>query len=221
MGKKVHPISIRLGINKQWPSEWFSRINRGNLKKYRENLKEDWLIRNYLEKALKNAALEKVTIKRFPHQLNIVLHTARPGLVIGKSGKDIEILRRKLSQLISSKTSLKLDIQEIRKPDTHAALVARNIAEQIERRLPYRRVIKKALDKINLDKEIRGVKIKVAGRLNGAEIARSEWLSKGEIPLQTLKANIDFAQDVAHTVYGAIGIKVWLYKKNGAKIDIA
>jgi len=217
MGKKVHPKSVRLTINENWSGQWFAKINKGGLRKYKKNLEEDSKIRSHLNEALRNAALEKVEIKRSPQQLNIVIHTARPGLVIGKNGKDIEKLKKDVSKMIQSKGGLKIDIEEVRRPETHARLVARSIAEQLERRLPYRRVMKKTLEKIMLDKELKGVKIRLAGRLNGADIARSEKLSKGKIPLQTFKANIDFAQEVARTTYGSIGIKVWIYKEEVKK----
>jgi small subunit ribosomal protein S3 len=225
MGKKVHPKSIRLGINEEWLGKWFNKINKGGLKKYKNNLKEDWKIYSYLESALKNAAVEKIETKRSPQQLNIIIHSARPGLIIGKSGRDIDKLKKEISKLISSKKeigksifskkSIKIDIEEVKRPETHARLVARNVAEQLEKRFPYRRVMKKTLEKTLLDKELKGVKIRLAGRLNGAEIARCEWLSKGKIPLQTLTANIDFAQEIAFTTYGTIGIKVWIYKEKG------
>ncbi|TRZ82726.1 30S ribosomal protein S3 [bacterium] len=239
MGKKVHPTSIRLGINEEWLGHWFSKINKGGLREYKNNLREDLLIRSYLKNALKNAAVERVEIKRSPQQVNIVIHSARPGLIIGKSGRDIDKLKKEIGELVfskkdignlvfsekninkpfSSKKSIKIDIEEVRKPDTHSQLVARSIAEQLEKRFPYRRVMKKTLEKIILDKELKGVKIRLAGRLNGAEIARCEWLSKGKIPLQTLSAKIDFAQEVAFTTYGTIGIKVWIHKEKSQNIS--
>ncbi len=213
MGKKVHPQSVRLGINKTWSSQWFSRISKGHLQKYQGNLKEDLLIREYLKKQLKNAAVENIIIKRSAHQLTIVIHTARPGLVIGKNGKEIERLRKEINKLIKGSTALKIDLQEVRNPETYSALIVQSIAEQLEKRFPYRRVMKKTLSKISLNQQIQGVKIKLSGRLNGAEIARSEWLAKGKVPLQTFSADIDYCQGIAKTVYGTIGIKVWLYKK--------
>jgi len=223
MGKKVHPKSVRLGINENWLSYWFSKINKGGLREYKNNLREDLTIRSYLKDALKNAAVEKVEIKRSPQQVNIVIYSARPGLIIGRSGRDIDRLKKEINELIfskkdinktiSSKKSIKIDIEEVRKPETHSQLVARNIAEQLEKRFPYRRVMKKTLEKIILDKELKGVKIRLAGRLNGSEIARCEWLSKGKLPLQTLSAKIDFAQETAFTTYGTIGIKVWIHKE--------
>jgi small subunit ribosomal protein S3 len=214
MGKKVHPKSIRLSINQSWSSQWFAKLAKGGAKKYRENLQEDLRLREYTKKRLKRAAIEKVIIKRSPKQVNLIIYTARPGLVIGKNGKEIDALKQELNKIISSDAALKIDIEEVRKPDTRAELLAQNIAEQLERRLPYRRVLKKTLDKINLNNEIKGVKIKISGRLNGADIARSEWLSKGSLPLQTLKAYIEYAQATAGTTYGSVGIKVWIYKKN-------
>ncbi len=223
MGKKVHPKSIRLGINEEWLSHWFSEISKGGLRGYKDNLREDLTIRSYLKNALKNAAVEKVVINRSPQQLNIVIHSARPGLIIGRSGRDIDKLKKEINNLVflkkgvnkslSPKKTIKIDIEEVRKPETHSQLVARNIAEQLEKRFPYRRVMKKTLEKIILDKELKGVKIKLAGRLNGSEIARCEQLSKGKIPLQTLSAKIDYAQETAFTTYGTIGIKVWIHKE--------
>jgi len=212
MGKKVHPKAIRLVINEEWLGQWFAKINKGGLVKYKNNLKEDCAIRDYLKKALKNSAVERVQIKRSPQQLTIVIHTARPGLVIGKSGRDIETLKKNVAKMILAKTSIKIDIEEVKRPETHAQLIAQSVAEQLERRFPYRRIMKKTLEKIVLDKEIKGVKIRLAGRLNGANIARSEWLSKGTIPLQTFRAHIDYAQEVAATTYGSVGIKIWVYK---------
>ena len=212
MGKKVNPKIIRLPLIENWGSKWFSKINGGNKSKYQANLKEDWLIRKTLQELLKNAAVEKIEIKRSPRQLNIIIHSARPGLIIGKGGKEIEILKRRLRKIIGSETIPKIDVIEIRKPEYHAKLIARSIAEQLEKRMPYRRVLKRTLAKVPLDEEIQGVKIKVSGRLNGAEIARSEWLGKGRMPLSSLRAQIDFAQDIARTTYGTIGVKVWLYK---------
>jgi len=217
MGKKAHPKSIRLAINETWSSNWFSSISGSGLAKYKEGLKEDCQIRDYLSKKLRHASVNEVVIKRSPKQLTVVIKTARPGLIIGKGGKDIDILRKNIIDLVSAKNSVKIDIEEVRKPEIQAKLIAQNIADQLERRFPYRRAMKKTLEKIIIGKEVKGAKIKIAGRLNGADIARSEWLSKGTIPLQTLTAKIDYAQEVARTTYGAIGIKVWVYKEKEQK----
>jgi len=217
MGKKAHPKAVRLAINETWSSRWFQRIAGSGLAKYKENLKEDYALRVYLDKKLRHASVNEVDIKRSPKQLTVVIKTARPGLIIGKGGKDIDILKKDIINLVSANNSVKIDIEEVRKPETRAKLIAQNIADQIERRFPYRRAMKKTLEKIIIGNEIKGVKIKVAGRLNGADIARSEGLSKGTIPLQTFSAKIDYYQEVARTTYGAIGIKVWVYRDDSFK----
>jgi small subunit ribosomal protein S3 len=206
MGKKVHPKSVRIAINETWPSRWFAFINKGGLNKYKNNLKEDCAIRAYLDKKLRYASVKEVEIRRSPQQVIVLIKTARPGLVIGKGGKDIDI----------TNTAVKIDIEEVRKPENQSRIIALSVAEQLEKRFPYRRAMKKVIDKIILGKEVMGIKIRLAGRLNGSEIARTEWLSKGTIPLQTFSANIDYAQEVAYTTYGTIGIKVWLYKEKNS-----
>jgi small subunit ribosomal protein S3 len=217
MGKKVHPKSIRLTINESWPSRWFARINGSGLKKYQNNLKEDCAIRSYLDSKLKYASIKEFEIRRSHQQLTVIIKTARPGLIIGKGGKDIDIIKKKIVSLVNPQTAVKIDIEEVKKPELQARIIAQSIADQLEKRFPYRRAIKKALDKIVLSKEVKGAKIRVSGRLNGSEIARTEWLSKGSLPLQTLSANIDYAQEVANTTYGTIGIKVWVHKENYQK----
>jgi len=216
MGKKVHPKSVRIAINETWPSRWFAFINKGGLTKYKNNLKEDCAIRAYLDKKLRYASVKEVEIRRSPQQVIVLIKTARPGLIIGKGGKDIDIIKKEIVSLSRSNTAVKIDIEEVRKPENQSRIIALSVAEQLEKRFPYRRAMKKVLDKIILGKEVMGIKIRLAGRLNGSEIARTEWLSKGTIPLQTFSANIDYAQEVAYTTYGTIGIKIWLYKEKNS-----
>ena len=231
MGKKVHPNSFRLGINRPWRSVWFSSLSGTNHRRYILSLEEDFAIRALIRERLAHANIDSIIIDRSADNIIIKLTTSRPGLVIGKGGKGLEVVRRDLESIVARirrryddqnkmrKVGIKVDIEEIRKPDVHANLVAQNIKEQIERRMPYKRVMKQILEKVANDSAVKGVKIRVSGRLNGADIARSEWLSKGKIPLQTLRANIDFARETASTTYGTIGIKVWIYTGKVFKKD--
>lgn len=208
MGQKISPISFRLSVNKRWRSRWF-----GLGKKYIEFFREDYAIRKLLEKRLKNMSVDRVEIERSPDVLNIIIHTARPGLIIGRGGTGAEDLRREIQKKIKRKTAVKIDIQEFKNPETSSSIMAESVAEQIERRLPFRRVMKQVLGKIMINKkEVLGAKVELAGRLNGAEIARTEHLEEGNLPLHTLRAEIDYAKRTAHTTYGTIGVKVWVYK---------
>lgn len=213
MGQKISPTSFRLSVNKGWLSRWF-----GLGKKYTEFFREDYAIRSFLDKKLKNTSVDRVEIERSPDVLNIIIYTARPGLIIGRGGTGAEDLKRVIQKLIKRKTAIKLDIQEYKNPETSAAIMAESIVEQIERRLPFRRVMKQVLSKVMANKkEVLGAKLELAGRLNGAEIARTEHLEEGNLPLQTLRADIDYAKRTAFTTYGTIGVKVWIYK--GLKFD--
>lgn len=203
MGQKVNPKAFRLTNLTTWASQWFHKKN------YQRFLKEDAELREHILNKLKDGAVEKVIIERSPNLVNITIHTARPGIVIGKGGAGIEELKQKIQKKV--KTPIRLDIQEIRNPDACAVIVAQGAAEQIERRMPFRRVLKQIIDRVYNNKEVEGVKISIAGRLGGVEMSRTEWLSKGKIPLQTIRANIDFGKAEAHTKYGVIGIKVWIY----------
>lgn len=205
MGQKINPSALRLGIIKDWNSKWFSQKNMADL------LRDDHLIRDHIEEKLSNASIERILIERGPNLINIIIRTSKPGIIVGRGGSGIEELKKELSKKV--KTPIRLEVQEIRNPDAYAKLVAQNIAEQIERRMPFRRVLKQTLDRVFQNKDVAGAKIQVAGRLGGADMSRREWVSKGKIPLQTLQANIDFARVKAKTTYGIIGIKVWLYKK--------
>ena len=206
MGKKINPFLHRLGIIKDWKSRWFNSSN------YREYLREDIELRSFLEEKLKKAAVEDIIIERSSNNVVVNIYSARPGIVIGRGGTGAEELKAEIIKKINGKTEVKVNIIEIRNSELSSKLVAQAVAEQIEKRIPFRRVLKQAMERTMQNKQAQGIKITVAGRLNGAEMARTEWLSDGKIPLQTIRADIDFAKYTARTTYGAIGIKVWIYK---------
>lgn len=208
MARKVTPISFRIGITKPWKSKWFFK----STKNYRKFLTQDIKIRDFIFKKLRHAAIEKVEIGRSPEAVTIDIFTSRPGIIIGRGGGGVEELKRKIEQMFPLKIKVNINIQEVKTPEAAAKLVAFFIAEQLEKRISYRRVIKQAIDRTIQSPEVKGIKVMLSGRLDGAEIARKEWLSKGKLPLHTLRAEIDFAQEEAHTTYGIIGIKVWIYK---------
>jgi small subunit ribosomal protein S3 len=207
MGQKVHPIGIRLGIVKDWTSKWYA-----NSQTFPEYIRTDHLMRVFIKKKLKDASVSRITIERPAKKINITIFTARPGIVIGKKGEDIEKLRAELAKLIDIQLNdLHINISEIRKPELDAQLVAEGIAQQLERRVMFRRAMKRAVtNTMRLGAE--GIKVKVGGRLNGAEIARSEWYREGRVPLHTLRADIDYGFAEAQTTYGVIGVKVWIFK---------
>ena len=209
MGQKVNPIGIRLGISRDHNSVWFAEKD-----KYREILFNDFQVREFLKKELDNAFVSKIYIERPAQSAKVTIHTARPGMIIGKRGEDIDRLREKLTQIMNVPVSL--NIQEIRKPDLDAQLVAANIALQLEKRAMFRRVMKRAAQN-TMRQGALGVKIKVSGRLGGAEIARSEWHKEGRVPLHTLRADVDYGLAEAKTTYGIIGVKVWIFR--GELID--
>ena len=209
MGQKVNPIGIRLGISRDHNSVWFAEKD-----KYREILFNDFQVREFLKKELDNAFVSKIHIERPAQSAKVTIHTARPGMIIGKRGEDIDRLREKLTQIMNVPVSL--NIQEIRKPDLDAQLVAANIALQLEKRAMFRRVMKRAAQN-TMRQGALGVKIKVSGRLGGAEIARSEWHKEGRVPLHTLRADVDYGLAEAKTTYGIIGGKVWIFR--GELID--
>ncbi|MDI6591660.1 MAG: 30S ribosomal protein S3 [Patescibacteria group bacterium] len=210
MAHKVHPKIFRLRELADWNSRWLDK------KKFPQYLEEDFKIREFLEKKIGKIGIEKIEIERFPGKLNIIISSARPGLIIGRGGGGIEELRKELDQKFPSppeeKRELKIEIREIKNPWMSAALSSQWMAQQIEKRIPYRRVLKQALDKITSQKGVEGCRVEVAGRLAGVEIARTEWLKKGKLPKQTLRADIDFAQARAYCTYGVVGVKVWIYK---------
>src|SRR6201997_4202263 len=203
MGQKVNPIGLRLGINRTWDSRWFARKEYGNL------LLDDLGLRKFLGKRLSQAGLSRIIIERAAKRTRITLHTARPGVVIGKKGVDIEKLRTDVAKLSNSEVSL--NIVEIRKPEIEAKLIADNIAQQLERRVAFRRAMKRAVQSaIRLGAQ--GIRINCSGRLGGAEIARIEWYREGRVPLHTLRADIDYGVSTAKTTYGVCGVKVWVFK---------
>ena len=175
-------------------------------------MRNDVELREYLEKRLLKAAVGDIIIERSSNNVTVNIHSARPGIIIGRGGTDAEELRKEIAKIIKEKVEVKVNIIEIRNFETNAKLVAQSVAEQIERRIPFRRTIKKAIERTMQNRQVKGIKVAIAGRLDGAEMARTEWLSEGKIPLQTLRADIDFAKFNAHTTYGVVGIKVWIYK---------
>ena len=204
MGQKVNPVGLRVGINRTWDSRWFA--GRGE---YGKLLHEDMAIREFIMKQQRQAGISKVVIERPHKKCRVTVHTARPGVLIGKKGADIEKLRSQLARLTSSEVHL--NIVEVRKPEIDATLVAEGIAQQLERRVAFRRAMKRAVQTALRSGAV-GIRINVAGRLGGAEIARTEWYREGRVPLHTLRADIDFGYAKAQTAYGVIGIKVWIFK---------
>jgi small subunit ribosomal protein S3 len=204
MGQKVHPIGIRLGIVKDWTSKWYA-----DSKNFSDYLNMDLKVREHIKKALSHASVSRIQIERPANNARITIHTARPGIVIGKKGEDVEKLRLELSKMMG--VIVNINIEEIRKPELDATLVAENIAQQLERRIMFRRAMKRAVTNA-MRLGAQGVKVRVSGRLNGAEIARTEWYHEGRVPLHTLRADIDYGVVEANTTYGVIGVKVWLFK---------
>ena len=204
MGQKVHPTGIRLGIIKDWTSKWYA-----DSKDYANFLNTDLQVRDYLRKNLANASVSRIQIERPASNARIIIHTARPGIVIGKKGEDIERLRMEISKMMG--VPAQVSVEEIRKPELDAYLVAESVAQQIQRRIMFRRAMKRAVTN-TMRLGAQGVKINVAGRLNGAEIARTEWYREGRVPLHTLRADIDYGFAEASTTYGIIGVKVWIFK---------
>ena len=228
MGRKVHPIGMRLGINQGWQGRWFAEGSA-----YRQQLHQDFSIRNLLmgieskggsaksadvrklrrelPDTVKNgkAGISRIEVERYPGKIRISIHTAKPGILIGRKGEGVKKIRHALEALVGKKVDL--DIKEIGSPDTDAFLVARNVADQLERRIAYRRAMKRAIQQA-MRQGAQGIKIMVGGRLGGAEMSRDVWLRDGRVPLQTLRANVDFAKTEASTTYGKIGVKVWIYK---------
>jgi len=204
MGQKVHPIGIRLGIVKDHTSIWYA-----DSKNYTKQLITDLEVRNYLEKALDHASVSRIVIERPAQTARITIHTARPGIVIGKKGEDVDTLRKTLTKMMG--VPVHVNIEEIRKPDLDAKLVAQNVAQQLERRVMFRRAMKRVVQNA-MRQGAEGIKVQIGGRLGGAEIARSEWYREGRVPLHTLRADIDYATFEASTTYGILGVKVWIFK---------
>ena len=222
MSHRVHPKAYRLRETSDWDSRWQFK------KSIPQYLKEDFVIRDFLEERLKDSGVQNIEIERFPGKVNIIINTSKPGFIIGRGGKGAEELKKelekkiiksykplinqKLTALNKIKEEIRIEIREIRNPWVHSNIIAQWIAQQIERRMPYRRVLKQTLSKIMVHKEIKGARVEVSGRLNGAQIARREWIKNGRLPRQTLRADIDYGTARAYCTYGVIGVKVWLYK---------
>lgn len=203
MGRKVHPIGFRLIVNQDWRARWFAEGAQ-----YRDQLKQDFAIRDAIRNEAGRAGVSRIDVERFPGKLKVAVFTAKPGILIGRKGEGIKKIRVSLEELTGKKVDL--EIKEIKAPDCDAYLVANNISDQLERRISYRRAMKRAIQQA-MRQGAQGIKIAVGGRLGGAEMARNAWLRDGRVPLQTLRADIDFARAVATTTYGQIGIKVWVY----------
>ncbi len=207
MGQKVNPTGFRLGINKTWDSRWFSQRD------FAKNLNEDLDIRKFINKKYAEAGIARIEIERAAKQLAVKLYAARPGRVIGKQGKGIEALREEIRGVIkSADKAIKLDVFEVKQPDLNAALASQNVAQQLEKRISFRRAMRKVMQQ-SMKAGAKGIKVRVSGRLNGAEMARTEWYMEGRVPLHTLRADIDYGTYEAHTTYGKIGVKVWIFKQ--------
>ncbi len=204
MGRKVHPIGFRLGINKTWEARWYAEGRN-----YTEQLHQDLAIRRRIRELAPRAGVSRIEIERYPNKVKVYINTAKPGVLIGRKGENIKRLRQALEALVGGK--VEVEIKEIKNPDLDAYLVAHNIAEQLERRVSYRRAMQRAIQQA-MRQGAKGIKIQVSGRLAGAEMARTVWLRDGRVPLQTLRADIDYAKAEALTTYGRIGVKVWIYK---------
>jgi small subunit ribosomal protein S3 len=209
----AHPYVQRIGVNRDWKSRWFTT----NPKKFREYLRVDAALRKHLKTRLKGMAVDSIEIERSDKEIRLIIKTAKPGLIIGRSGDGITALKKELdlflrSQKMSDKLGLKLDIEEVRSPEASARIVGQMIAEGLEKRMTFRRVMKQTAEKVMANRDVQGVRMSLAGRLGGADMARREELKKGRVPLQTLRADIDFARVEANLPYGVIGIKVWIYR---------
>ncbi len=204
MGRKVHPYGFRLGVIRDWKSRWYAEGDE-----YAELLHEDYEIRDYVYETVGHAGISLVEIERFPNQVSITVWTARPGIVIGRRGSSVKQMRRELSDMTGKRVSI--DVKEVEQPELDAKLVAENVASQLERRISHSRAMHRAIQS-SMRAGAQGVKVMCKGRLYGAEMARTAWQHEGQVPLQTLRADIDFAQEEAHTTYGRLGVKVWIYK---------
>ena len=206
MAQKINPKSYRLGITENWNSRWF------DLKNTKKLLEEDYKIRRFVLKQTQAAKIENIEIERKAKDIKVIIKTARPGLLIGRQGIGIETLSVGLKKLLKTNNKINIVVEEVKHPESSASIVAQNIAEDIEKRISYRRVLKQHLSKIIQHKEVLGAKVMASGRLDGIEIARDQWLKEGRLPLTTLRANIDYGFSEAHCTYGVVGIKVWIYK---------
>jgi len=206
MGQKSDPRGLRTGVNKNWHSRWY------NNKNYKKILQQDVMINEYIKTKFKHAAISNVEIERSVAKIRIIIYTNRPGVLIGRGGKGLEDLRKEIERkfLFSEKSQVQIDVNEVKSIEENAQLLADEAAMQIEKRIAFRRVMKTMLDKVMQNRNVKGVKVQLSGRLGGAEMSRTEWLAKGALPLHTLRAEIDFAKSIAYTTYGTIGVKVWL-----------
>jgi small subunit ribosomal protein S3 len=206
VGQKIHPVGLRLGIIHEHRSRWFADADR-----YPELLQEDYKIRQYVQKTLNNAGIAQVRIERKADQVDLAVHTSRPGVVVGRGGAGIESLREGLQKALGGTRQIRINVIEVARVDADAALIAENIAQQLERRVSFRRVVRQTIQRAQRA-GVEGIKIQVSGRLNGAEIARTEWTREGRVPLHTLRANIDYSYKTALTIYGILGVRVWVFK---------
>jgi small subunit ribosomal protein S3 len=206
MGQKIHPVGFRLGITKEHKSTWYA-----DTKRYPELLQEDRRVRQFVDKSLANAGIADIRIERKADQIDLAIHTARPGVVVGRGGTGIESLRVGLQEALGGTRQIRINVIEVARVDADATLIAEYIAQQLERRVSFRRVVRQAIQRAQRA-EVKGIKIQVSGRLNGAEIARTEWVREGRVPLHTLRADIDYSYRTAQTIYGILGIKVWIFK---------
>jgi len=209
LGQKVNPIGLRIGVNKAWDSVWFDEKN------YANKLHEDIVIRNYINNKLNKASISNINIERTPKKVNLTINTARPGIVIGKGGSEVELLKKELKKLMGY--DVQINVYEIKQPGLRAELVGQNISQQLEKKVNYKRAIKKSIQS-TMSLGAKGIKVTISGRLNGTDIARSETFKEGRIPLHTLRADIDYSIVEALTTYGIIGVKVWIYKGEIRKV---
>ena len=217
MGNKINPIGFRLGITQDWKSKWFSKK-----KEYKVNLRQDIEIRQDVSKKWKAALISEVEIERSAKMIKVIIRTARPGVLIGRGGSGIEEVKSYIHTKFFNKsrtTNLKVEVQEVKRFEESASIIAQNIVEQLEKRMPFRRAMKTALEQVMKNKGVRGMKIEMSGRLGGAEMSRTEKASKGSVPLHTMRADIDFSRATAFTTYGTLGVKVWIYKGEVFKND--
>lgn len=213
MGQKTHPLGFRIGITKKHKSSWYSKMQT-----YAKLLQEDYQIRSYIESKLNNASISLIHIHRKVDQIEIDIHTARPGIVLGKMGTGIENLRKQLTEHLQDNKQIRINVIEIGEPDQEASLIAEFITQQLEKRIAFRRAVRQGVQR-SQKANVQGIKVQISGRLNGAEIARSEWIREGRVPLQTLRADIDYSYKTAQTIYGILGVKVWLFK--GEKLPLS
>nr|QOS04572.1 30S ribosomal protein S3 [Sarcopeltis skottsbergii] len=206
MGQKIHPLGFRINITQKHRSSWYA-----NMQQYSTLLQEDYKIRSYIYSSLQNASISSIYIHRKVDQIEIYIHTARPGIVLGKMGAGIENLRKQLVKKLKDNKQIRVNVIEIGEPDQEASLIAEFITQQLEKRIAFRRAVRQGVQR-SQKANVKGIKVQISGRLNGAEIARSEWIREGRVPLQTLRADIDYSYKTAQTIYGILGVKVWLFK---------